>query len=117
MSNQSKFTKQQLESDYYESEKPTRFSLYDDIKKETWVCSFFFSPSKGCEVYMNNKTTDKGYGFTFPYKKLKTKYWREKISTWVVDETFRKILPEEEVQSFMSYKCIFKNSYNFIVYE
>ena len=119
LSNVSKYKKYELESDVFEEDKPTSFCILDEVKNETWKCSFSYWTSDGCTVYMQNITTNKNCVFKFPYKKLKGRYWREKVSTWIVEETFKKTMDieEEVLKSFMSYKCIFKNSYNFIVYE
>ena len=49
---------------------------------------------------MQNITTNKNCVFKFPYKKLKSRYWREKVSTWIVEETFKKTMDIDEEIKF-----------------
>ena len=66
---------------------------------------------------MDNIKEGETLRYCFPYGNLKTPFLREKTASWIVEQTFLKILDEEKVKSFMREKCIYKDAHNIIVYK
>ena len=119
LSNVSKYNKKQLDSHKYwgKEKKPISFGINHPFGSVS--LNFTYSWDDGDdESYVSVKNIKEGeiIRYSFPYGNLKTPFLREKTASWIVEQTFLKILDEEKVKSFMREKCIYKDAHNIILY-
>ena len=120
LSNVSKYNKKELDSHKYwgQEKKPISFGvsrLMGDVS-----LNFTYGWDDGDEesvVSVRNIKEGETLRYSFPYGNLKKPFLREKTASWIVEQTFLKILDEEKVKSFMREKCIYKDAHNIIVYK
>ena len=119
------YTKKDLRDERHFNDRPIQFDWGTTTEERTYKFRSVFRGVLGTYLEWDIRNMGKknmGHKeyiqpFHIPYKTLKTSYWREKMTLWMLRNTYTEIYGEEVIDNFLSSEdCVFQKSNNLKLY-